>query len=158
MLFFFLKNKIKLFQQQVLWPSGKGLGGSSLLNGMMYVRGNHRNYDDWAKLGAVGWNYSEVLPYFKKLEDNKDYENGKIPLNWTFLTQELKYSFICKVTLFQKIFLRTNFLKKLNFLRVLNVNEIKITILVILIMSILKRKIGPSLLKWSDLEFLFKND
>ncbi|KAG8174745.1 hypothetical protein JTE90_012066 [Oedothorax gibbosus] len=64
-----------LVNKQVLWPSGKGLGGSSLLNGMMYVRGNHKNYDDWAKVGAKGWNYSEVLPYFKKLEDNKDYNN-----------------------------------------------------------------------------------
>ncbi|KAG8156148.1 hypothetical protein JTE90_002532, partial [Oedothorax gibbosus] len=64
-----------LVNKQVLWPSGKGLGGSSLLNGMMFVRGNHKNYDDWAKVGAMGWNYSEVLPYFKKMEDNKVYNN-----------------------------------------------------------------------------------
>ena len=50
--------------------NGKGLGGSSLLNAMLYVRGNMKNYDDWAEDGATGWSYDEVLPYFIKLEDN----------------------------------------------------------------------------------------
>lgn len=53
---------------------GKTLGGSSVLNTMVYVRGNRRNYDEWAAGGAKGWSYEEVLPYFKKLEDNVDLE------------------------------------------------------------------------------------
>lgn len=63
------------------WASGKTLGGSSVLNTMVYVRGNRRNYDEWAARGAKGWSYEEVLPYFKKLEDNTDlefYQKGMI--------------------------------------------------------------------------------
>ncbi|XP_055933901.1 L-sorbose 1-dehydrogenase-like [Argiope bruennichi] len=56
--------------QQVIWPSGKGLGGSSLLNAMLYVRGNKKDYDDWEAQGAEGWSYKDVFPYFLKLEDN----------------------------------------------------------------------------------------
>lgn len=41
---------------------------------MLYVRGNRRNYDEWAEMGAKGWSYEEVLPYFKKLEDNMNPE------------------------------------------------------------------------------------
>ncbi|XP_054715397.1 LOW QUALITY PROTEIN: glucose dehydrogenase [FAD, quinone]-like [Uloborus diversus] len=55
--------------RQVPWPSGKTLGGSSTLNAMLYVRGNRKNYDEWAKQGAIGWSYDDVLPYFKKLEN-----------------------------------------------------------------------------------------
>jgi choline dehydrogenase len=54
-------------------PRGKGLGGSSLINGMVYFRGHPRDYDDWAKSGATGWSYREVLPYFCKSEHNEDF-------------------------------------------------------------------------------------
>ncbi|GBN29991.1 Glucose dehydrogenase [FAD, quinone] [Araneus ventricosus] len=60
-----------LVNRQVVWPSGKGLGGSSLLNAMLYVRGNRKNYDNWAAQGAKGWSFDDVFPYFLKLEDNK---------------------------------------------------------------------------------------
>jgi choline dehydrogenase len=53
----------------IFWPRGKVLGGSSCLNGMIYVRGAAADYDHWAYLGNVGWDYESVLPYFKKSED-----------------------------------------------------------------------------------------
>ena len=49
-------------------PRGKVLGGSSSINGMIYVRGHPKDFDGWNKLGAHGWSYSDVLPYFKRLE------------------------------------------------------------------------------------------
>ncbi|KHO25328.1 GMC family oxidoreductase N-terminal domain-containing protein [Mycolicibacterium setense] len=53
-------------------PRGKVLGGSSSVNGMLFVRGNRRNFDDWAADGAPGWSYDEVLPAFKRMEDWED--------------------------------------------------------------------------------------
>lgn len=49
-------------------PRGRGLGGSSSINGMVYVRGNPLDYERWAELGATGWGYAQVLPYFKRSE------------------------------------------------------------------------------------------
>ena len=51
-------------------PRGKVLGGSSSMNAMIYIRGNRRDYDDWAANGAEGWGFDDVLPYFKRSEDN----------------------------------------------------------------------------------------
>lgn len=51
-------------------PRGRGLGGSSAVNAMLYVRGNHWDYDNWAALGCTGWKWDEVLPWFKRAEHN----------------------------------------------------------------------------------------
>ncbi len=56
-------------QRRIVVPRGKGLGGSSLINGMIYVRGQKQDYDHWAQSGATGWSFDDVLPYFKKLEN-----------------------------------------------------------------------------------------
>ncbi|RWS11935.1 glucose dehydrogenase (acceptor)-like protein 3 [Dinothrombium tinctorium] len=61
-----------LKNRRMHWPRGKVLGGSSVLNYMLYIRGNRRDFDNWARLGCYGWSYEEVLPYFLKSEDNRD--------------------------------------------------------------------------------------
>jgi choline dehydrogenase len=52
-------------------PRGKVLGGTSSINGMIYMRGNHADYDHWRQLGCEGWDWESVLPYFRKAEDNE---------------------------------------------------------------------------------------
>ena len=66
-------------------PRGRVLGGSSSINGMVYVRGHPRDFDRWEELGADGWNYASCLPYFKKAESwvdgENDYRGGHGPLS-----------------------------------------------------------------------------
>ena len=73
--------------RKAYWPRGKVLGGSSSLNAMVFIRGQHADYDDWQAMGAENWSWSDVLPYFKKLEnvDSSDSElRGKGgPINVT---------------------------------------------------------------------------
>ncbi|MER8430431.1 choline dehydrogenase [Mesorhizobium caraganae] len=57
-------------------PRGKVIGGSSSINGMVYVRGHARDFDHWAEEGATGWSFADVLPYFKRMEDNDGGEDG----------------------------------------------------------------------------------
>jgi choline dehydrogenase len=57
-------------------PRGKVIGGSSSINGMVYVRGHARDFDYWADEGAAGWGFADVLPYFKRMEDSDGGEDG----------------------------------------------------------------------------------
>ncbi|XP_076767246.1 glucose dehydrogenase [FAD, quinone] [Xylocopa sonorina] len=65
------------------WPRGKVLGGSSVLNAMLYIRGNKKDYDAWEEMGNPGWSYESVLPYFKKSENMKIKELQDSPYHGT---------------------------------------------------------------------------
>jgi choline dehydrogenase len=69
----------------VYWPRGTGLGGSSSINGMIYMRGQPGDFDHWAALGNDGWSWADVLPYFIRSETNQrgasDYHGGQGPLH-----------------------------------------------------------------------------
>src|SRR3954462_13269203 len=62
--------------RQLQWPRGKTLGGTSSINGMLYVRGNPADFDNWAQMGCRGWSFDDVLPYFRQSED---YQQGGDP-------------------------------------------------------------------------------
>ena len=55
--------------RSIVWPRGRIVGGSSSINGLIFIRGQREGFDDWAEAGAVGWDYDGVLPYFRKLEN-----------------------------------------------------------------------------------------
>ena len=54
--------------RSIIWPRGRVLGGSSSINGLIFIRGQHEDFDDWSRLGAAGWSYRELLPYFRRYE------------------------------------------------------------------------------------------
>lgn len=58
----------ELMGRRIKWPRGRVLGGTSAINGMVYIRGQRQDYDHWAELGCEGWDYASVLPYFKRAE------------------------------------------------------------------------------------------
>jgi choline dehydrogenase len=60
-----------LHNRRLYWPRGKVVGGSSAINAMIYMRGNRADYDSWRDLGNAGWGFAEVLPYFKKSENQE---------------------------------------------------------------------------------------
>jgi choline dehydrogenase len=65
---FYSEPEAHLDNRPMYTPRGKGLGGSSAINGMAFVRGHRADYDHWSEMGAVGWDYDAVLPYFRDLE------------------------------------------------------------------------------------------
>ena len=70
--------------RRIYWPRGKTLGGSSAINGLIYIRGQREDYDQWRALGNVGWGYDDVLPYFIRNECNErgasEFHGGDGPL------------------------------------------------------------------------------
>ncbi|WP_108880750.1 choline dehydrogenase [Anderseniella sp. Alg231-50] len=65
-----------LNNRRITAPRGKVIGGSSSINGMVYVRGHARDFDTWSELGATGWAYADVLPYYKRMETSHGGEEG----------------------------------------------------------------------------------
>ena len=74
-----------LDNRRLYLPRGKTLGGTSSINGMVYIRGNHADYDEWRQRGCVGWDWDSVLPYFRKAENQargeSEYHATGGPLN-----------------------------------------------------------------------------
>jgi choline dehydrogenase len=68
---YFSEPEPYLNNRQIFCPRGKVLGGSSSINFLLYTRGNHHDYDHWQELGNPGWSYQDVLPYFKKSENQE---------------------------------------------------------------------------------------
>ncbi|MCY4301821.1 MAG: GMC family oxidoreductase N-terminal domain-containing protein [Aestuariivita sp.] len=66
------ESDVGLNGRSLLYPRGKLLGGCSSINGMLYIRGQSHDYDRWRQSGLVGWGWSDVLPYFRKSEDDAD--------------------------------------------------------------------------------------
>jgi len=82
---YYTEEQPRLNHRRMYWPRGKVLGGSSSINAMIYIRGHRHDYDFWCRLGNAGWSYAEVLPYFKKAENQErgasEYHGAGGPLN-----------------------------------------------------------------------------
>lgn len=78
------EGQANLNNRKLYWPRGKGWGGSSSINGMIYIRGHARDYDHWRQMGCEGWSFADVLPYFKRAEGNEhggdEFHGGEGPL------------------------------------------------------------------------------
>ncbi len=74
---FFTEPDPNMNDRRIYWPRGKVLGGSSSINGLIAIRGQREDYDRWEKLGCSGWGWSNVLPYFRKLENNPDHADDQ---------------------------------------------------------------------------------
>jgi choline dehydrogenase len=78
------EGQLHLNNRRLYWPRGKGWGGSSSINGMIYIRGHARDYDHWRQMGCEGWSFADVLPYFKRAEHNEnggdEFHGGEGPL------------------------------------------------------------------------------
>jgi len=87
--------------RQIPVPRGKVMGGSGSINGMVYFRGHPTDYDDWSDMGATGWSYAEVLPYFTRTENNENFpesvfhgKGGPINVKVVDNPNELNYAFM----------------------------------------------------------------
>ncbi len=88
------------YNREISIPRGKGLGGSTLINGMIWVRGQAQDFNQWAQMGARGWSFADVLPYFRKIEDfagstgQTRHKGGPLPITEVSLRPELAEAFI----------------------------------------------------------------
>jgi len=82
---YYTEEQKELNNRRLFWPRGKVLGGSSSLNANIYIRGHCEDYNNWEKLGNKGWSYADLLPYFKKAENQEkgasEYHGIGGPLN-----------------------------------------------------------------------------
>ncbi|HYM31674.1 MAG TPA: choline dehydrogenase [Candidatus Cybelea sp.] len=82
---FWTEPQPRMKGRKMYWPRGKTLGGSSSINAMVYIRGHRRDYDQWRQLGNTGWGYDDVLPFFRRAENNEriadDFHGRGGPLN-----------------------------------------------------------------------------
>ena len=76
--------------RKLSWPRGKVIGGTSSINGMVYIRGQREDYDHWEALGNTGWSYEEVLPYFKRCEHKAEGGNAFHGYGGPLWVQEVK--------------------------------------------------------------------
>ena len=85
--------------RRIYQPRGKTLGGSSSINAMMYIRGHRCDYDHWAALGNTGWRYDDLLPLFRKSENNADlddaYHGNSGPLHVSYLRSPAPFFQLC---------------------------------------------------------------
>lgn len=90
----------KLNNRTIFWPRGKVLGGCSSINGSAYVRGQKEDYDGWRAQGNLGWGWSDVLPYFQKLERREDLHGasangqGKLTVSYPVFVSPIARAFI----------------------------------------------------------------
>jgi len=101
----------QLNQRRMAIPRGRGLGGSALINGMVYFRGHPRDYDRWAEAGAPGWSYREVLPYFRRSEHNENFgpsvyhgRDGPMHVRTVTHPNPLNYAFFAALTDFGYVY------------------------------------------------------
>jgi choline dehydrogenase len=81
---FWTEAEPHLDNRRLWWPRGRGLGGSSAINGMIYMRGHPLDYDEWRQMGLTGWGWDDVHPYFKRLErhhSGADHHGAEGPLH-----------------------------------------------------------------------------
>jgi choline dehydrogenase len=86
---YYTEPQEELHGRELFWPRGKVLGGSSSINAMIHIRGHPADFDGWAAMGNEGWSYDDLLPYFKRSENNQhrrnEYHGVGGPLNVTDL-------------------------------------------------------------------------
>jgi choline dehydrogenase len=97
---YYTEAELRMANRKMYWPRGKMLGGSSSINAMIYIRGHRHDYDSWRDAGNEGWGYADVLPYFKKAENQErgpsEYHGVDGPLNVCDrrYTNPLSYTFV----------------------------------------------------------------